>query len=176
MSENPNSQTEQNAQDINETAADPAENSTEFFEAKLKEAEQKYVYLYADFENFKKRSIKERQDTVKFGLENVIGSLLEVLDNFNRALQFAKPDSDPNLLAGLKMVASQFMNTLEKQGVTEVVSMDQAFNPEFHEAVGQVPSEKPQGTIVQELTKGYTLHGRLLRPARVMVSSGIASN
>ena len=182
MSENQNSQSEQKAQDNTsatpETAATAPESIDPVAELKalLKDQEQKYVYLYAEFENFKKRAVKERQDIVKFGWENVADSLLEVLDNFNRALQFAKPETDPNLLAGLKMVATQFKAALEKQGVAEIVSMDQPFNPELHEGVGQVPSDKPEGTIVQEHQKGYTLHGRLLRPSRVMVSTGKASN
>ena len=98
------------------------------------------------------------------------------MDNFDRAIQHAKPETDPNLISGLKMVASQFKSTLEKQGVAEIASLDQPFNPEMHEAVGQIPSEKPAGTIVQEHQKGYTLHGRLLRPSRVLLSTGQASN
>ena len=183
MQENTNSESEQNAQENIETpetvapatdGASPSE--VEALQAKLKEAEQKYIYLYADFENFKKRAIKERQEVVKFGWENVANGLLEVLDNFDRALQFAKPDTDPGLLSGLKMVADQFKKTLEKQGVAEIKSVDQSFNPELHEGVGQIPSDKPQGTIVQEAQKGYTLHGRLLRPSRVLISSGTAAN
>ena len=173
MQDNENSQTEQSAQ---ETAAAPLEDTTpselDSLQAKLKEADQKYMYLYADFENFKKRAVKERLETLKFGWENVASGLLEVLDNFHRALQFAKPETDANLLDGLKMVAQQFKATLEKQGVAEIQSIDQNFNPELHEGVGQIPSEKPQGTIVQEAQKGYTLHGRLLRPSRVLISSG----
>jgi molecular chaperone GrpE len=70
------------------------------------------------------------------------------------------------------MVSQQFKSVLEKQGVTEIAVTDQAFNPELHEAVGQIPSDKAQGVIVQEQQKGYTLHGRLLRPSRVLVSAG----
>lgn len=136
--------------------------------------QEKYVYLYAEFENFKKRSFKERQDTLKYALEGPASALLEVLDNFERALQFAKPDGDPQLVEGLKMVMNQFKTTLEKQGVTEVAAVGQAFNPEFHEGVGQIPSEQPAGTVAQCAQKGYTLHGRLIRAARVLVSSGPA--
>lgn len=181
MSENTNSQAEQTAQDNQaapETTAETIKtvDPTVELQAKIKEQEQKYVYLYAEFENFKKRAIKERQDVMKFGWENVASSLIEVLDNFERALQFAKADTDPNLVSGLKMVATQFKSALEKQGVAEVSSLDQAFNPELHEGVGQIPSDKPEGTIVQEHQKGYTLHGRLLRPSRVLVSNGKAAN
>ena len=184
MQNNENPQSEQNAQP-NQPATEPeaihegsppgAPPQMEL-EKKLKDAEQKYIYLYADFENYKKRAIKERQDTVKFGWENVANGLLDVLDNLDRALQFAKPETDPQLMGGLKMIAQQFRATMEKQGVAEIVTQDQTFNHELHEAVGQLPSAKPQGTIVQEQQKGYTLHGRLLRPSRVMISTGQATN
>lgn len=170
MQENPNQTPEQNAQASESPAV--AE-----LEKKLKEAEQKHVYLYAEFENFKKRALREQQEVIKFGWKNTALSLLEVLDNFDRAVQFAKPDADPNLINGIKMVAQQFKGVLEKQGVAEISTAQQAFNPELHEAVGQIPSDQAEGVIVQEQQKGYTLHGRLLRPSRVLVSSGTpASN
>ncbi len=175
MSENTNAQNEPVEPAVNSAAAADSKQAIDpmvELQNKLKDAEQKYIYLYADFENFKKRSIKERQDTLKFGWENVANDLLAVLDNFDRALQFAKPDSDPNLISGLKMVAQQFKTALEKQGVQTIHTEKQSFNPEFHEAVGQIPSELPQGTVVQEQQKGYTLHGRLLRASRVLVSTG----
>ena len=181
MQKDTDSQSEQNAQDHTATpedsaTEDTAPNEVDALQLKLKDAEQKYVYLYAEFENYKKRAVKERQDTIKFGWENVANGLLDVLDNFDRALQFAKPESDPNLINGLKMVAQQFKATLEKQGVAEIKSINQTFDPELHEGVGQLPSEKPQGTIIQEAQKGYTLHGRLLRPSRVLISSGEAAH
>jgi molecular chaperone GrpE len=74
------------------------------------------------------------------------------------------------------MVAQQFHSTMEKQGVATIPTDNQSFNPELHEGVGQLPSEKPEGSIVQEVQKGYTLHGRLLRAARVMLSSGKAAH
>lgn len=181
MSENP--QNIDNTEKVAEAAANtngaekPVEKSAEaLLTEKLTAAEDKYKYLYADFENFKKRAIKERQDAMKFGWENVAGDLLQVIDNLDRALQYAKPETDPNLISGLKMVSQQFITALGKQGVAEIPSVGQAFNPELHEASGQVPNEKPAGTIIQDLQKGYTLHGRLLRASRVMVSSGPAAN
>jgi molecular chaperone GrpE len=145
-------------------------------EKKLKESEQKHIYLYAEFENFKKRALREQQEVIKFGWKNVATGLLDILDNFERALSFAKPDGDPNLVTGIKMVAQQFKTVLEKQGVAEINTADQPFNPEMHEAVGQIPSDKAAGMIVQEQQKGYTLHGRLLRPSRVLLSAGPQTN
>ena len=179
MQENQNPSPEQTAQEnpseatASGAAAPNATTETTLeLEKKLKEAEQKHVYLYAEFENFKKRALREQQEMIKFGWKNVAANLLEVLDNFERALAFAKPDGDPDLVSGLKMVSQQFKSVLEKQGVTEIATADQAFNPELHEAVGQIPSEKAAGVIVQEQQKGYTLHGRLLRPSRVLISTG----
>jgi molecular chaperone GrpE len=160
-----------------EAEAAPTEKSPEvLLTEKLAHSEEKYKYLYADFENFKKRAIKERQDAMKFGWENVAGDLLQVIDNLDRALQYAKADTDPNLMSGLKMVAQQFIATLGKQGVALIPAIDHAFNPDLHESVGQMASDKPVGSIVQEVQKGYTLHGRLLRASRVMLSSGPATN
>ena len=170
---------DQNAQEQGETADTPAKGNgaAEPLAAvptidALAEAQQKYIYLYAEFENYKKRAQKERQETVKFALESAAGELVDVLDNLDRALQFAKPEGDPHLLEGLKMVMGQFKATLEKQGVKEIPTENRLFDPELHESVGQLPSEKPQGTIIQTPQKGYTLHGRLIRPARVIISSG----
>ena len=142
------------------------------FEEALKEEKNKYLYLYAEFENFKKRAVKERSDTMKFGWEGVARDLLGVLDNLDRAIQAMPAGTDENLKKGIEMIQGQFQNTLEKQGVKPITTIGQTFNPEIHEAMGQEPSDQPSGTITRELFKGYTLHGRLLRPARVVFSSG----
>ncbi len=145
----------------------------EDLQAQLKEKENKYVYLYADFENFRKRTAKERLDLIKFGWEPVAFELLQVVDNLERALFHASKNTD--LVAGLQMVLQQMKSTLEKQGVLPLSSLNQMFDPNLHESVGEETSPHPPGTIMQELARGYTLHGRLLRPARVTISSGPSS-
>lgn len=151
-----------------ETPADPLIQMAE----KLKEAENKYLYLYADFENYKKRSIKERSDWIKFGWENVAKDLLEVLDNFERALAHLPESTDTNLKSGLEMVSKHFFSVLNKQKV-EPITTQGKFNPELHEALSILPSETvPNGEIIETVSKGYTLHGRLLRAAKVVVSAG----
>ncbi len=145
-------------------------------EALVKEKEGKYLYLYADFENAKKRAIKERSDLIKFGWENVARDLLQVVDNLDRAVEHIPAGTDANFAAGIKMIATQFKAAMQKQGVEEVTCVAKPFDPNLHEAVGQEPSDHPEGSISKELSKGYTLHGRLLRPARVLVSSGQGSN
>jgi molecular chaperone GrpE len=141
-------------------------------EAQLKEKESKYLYLYAEFENFKKRAVKERADLLKFGWEPAARELLQVVDNLERALEHAPPSTDKTLIEGLQMVLNQFKSVLQKQGIQHIDSMQKSFDPEYHEAVGQEASDQPEGTVVKEHMRGYTLHGRLLRPARVVVSGG----
>ncbi len=174
MQDQPNPAPEQTAPEsvVPEAQATPVAE----LEKRLKDAEQKHIYLYAEFENFKKRAIREQQEAAKFGWKNTALDLLEILDNFERALLFAKPDADPALVDGIKMVSQQFKATLEKQGVAAIPTSGQAFNPDLHEAVGQLPNDLPAGTIVQEQQRGYTLHGRLLRPARVLLSAGPKTN
>jgi molecular chaperone GrpE len=139
----------------------------------LEEKDKKYLYLYAEYETYKKRAIKERSEAMKFGWEAVARDLLDVLDNFDRAMAHISPGTDKNLLAGLQMIQKQFRETLEKRGVKEVEALGKDFDPYLHEAVGQEPSEQyPESKITREESKGYTLHGRLLRPTRVIVSTG----
>ncbi len=139
-------------------------------EALVKEKENKYLYLYAEFENYKKRVIKERSDLLKFGWENAAREVLGVVENLERALQHIPEDTDENFVAGLKMVLSQLEKTLEKQGIRRIESIGRPFDPLVHEAVETIASDQPSGSIIKEHTSGYTLHGRLLRPARVAVA------
>jgi molecular chaperone GrpE len=155
-----------------EPATEGPEKKIEELESALKEERNKYLYLYADFENFKKRAVKERSDAMKFGWERVAGEILGVVDNLERAVAHMPKEVDANLRTGIEMTITQFRSVLEKQGVVLVPSDGQPFNPELHEAMGQEPSDQPSGNVTQTLVKGYTLHGRLLRPAKVVVSSG----
>lgn len=141
-------------------------------ENEVKEKEKKYVYLYAEFENWKKRAVKERQDAAKYGWEPVARDLLQVLDNIDRAIQHAPQSTDKTFLEGLQMIRQQFHNSLEKQGARPIDSLNQPFDPNLHDALGKIPSDLPEGTVAHEETKGYFLHDRLLRPARVFVSQG----
>jgi molecular chaperone GrpE len=174
-SENPAVSPDAQAQTVESPSATLEKRIAEL-EAQVKEKEAKYLYLYADFENAKKRAIKERSDLIKFGWENVARDLLQVVDNLDRAVEHIPTGTDANFAAGIKMISTQFKAAMQKQGVEEVSSIAKPFDPNLHEAVGQETSEHPEGSISKELSKGYTLHGRLLRPARVLVSSGQGAN
>lgn len=141
-------------------------------EARLKEDEKKYLYLYAEFENYKKRVSQEQSELVRFGWKPIARELLEVVDNLERALKFAAEKDNSNLNAGLVITLKQLLGTLEKYDVRPVKAKGAEFDPNLHEAVGMVPSDQAKGTVVSEEAPGYTLHGKLLRPAQVLVSAG----
>jgi molecular chaperone GrpE len=145
--------------------------------AEIKEKEAKYLYLYADFDNYKKRSVKEREELMKFGWESIARDLVGVVDNLDRVVKTFQNSnqSDANSKAvfeGIQMTLDHFLKTLEKRGMRRLDSIQKPFDPHYHEAVGQDVSDAPQGTIIREEEKGYLLHGRLLRPARVILSMG----
>lgn len=155
-----------------EPVIDPVATKVSELENAVKDEKNKYLYLYAEFDNFKKRAIKERSDAMKYGWESIARDILGVVDNLERAIEHMPKDVDVNLKTGIEMTVSQFRSILEKQGVALIPTEGSPFNPELHEAMGQEPSDLPSGSITKTLVKGYTLHGRLLRPAKIMMSGG----
>ncbi len=149
----------------------------EELQQKLAEEQKKYLYLYSEFENFRRRNERERLDFLKFGHESFLKELLQVTDNFERALEHArglagseKGSPLSQVVQGVEMIAYQFSEALKGQGVSPVIAMGQKFDPTLHEAVGEEDSDAEPGTVVKEMQKGYLLHGRLLRPSRVIVA------
>ena len=163
---------EQPVADISPNLPEQLRNKISELEVQLKEKDNKYLYLYAEFENFKKRQAKERSDLIKFGWEPVARELLQIIDNLERAYSHIPPGTDKSLIQGLEMTLTHFRSTLERQGIQPIDTINKPFDPNLHEALGSEPSSEEQGTITQEQLKGYTLHGRLLRPAGVIVSQG----
>ena len=143
-------------------------------EAKGKEAQDNYdrfLRLSAEFENFKKRMEKEKNDAYKFGTENLIKELLPVLDNLERAIDHGEAKDPQGLLEGVDLTLKGFLTALEKIGVSPVDASGKEFDPNLHEAVMvQEDAHHPAGTVLTQLQKGYTLHSRLIRPAMVVVS------
>lgn len=126
--------------------------------------------LAADFENFRKRAQRQHDEARRYGSENLLLDLLPVLDNLERALAHSGEHEDP-VLQGVRMVLRQFLGVLEKHGAGGFESLGEAFDPHRHEAVGQAPAgDDEAGSILEELQRGYMLHDRLLRPAKVIVA------
>lgn len=141
-------------------------------DAKIKSLEERILYLQADFENFKKIKIKEKQDTLKFGNETLVKEFLPVLDNLERALTHAESTEDYKAIHdGVKLTVNEFLKVLEKAGVKPVEAMGQKFDPNYHEAMYQEEREDIEpDTVISELQRGYLLNDRLVRPSRVGVS------
>jgi molecular chaperone GrpE len=142
--------------------------------AKAAENWNKLLRATADFENFKKRAVRERQEGIAYANAAILQRLIPVLDNFEMALAAAAgaPDAPAqSLLAGVNMIASQFRAALAESGLEEIDAAGQPFDPNVHEAVSQQESaEVPEGRVLQQLRKGYKLRDRLLRPATVIVA------
>lgn len=146
-------------------------------EEKLKESEEQseqQVRLQAEFENFRRRSLKEKQESLKFGHQNLVKDLLSTVDNLERALEHGAQNAGAEgkgILDGVELVHREILGALAKHGVSEIEAEAQTFDPSVHEAMGQVPnSDVPPNTVLQVLQKGYVIHDRMLRPSRVIVS------
>jgi molecular chaperone GrpE len=135
----------------------------------------KYFYVAAEMDNYRKRMEREKENLLKYGNERVLSDLLDVVDNFERTMDMLRPDEDPkvkNIVTGLNMVTKQFLDTLARHGLSAVASVGQDFDPNFHEAMAQEYAEgKKPNEVIKEFQKGYTLNGRLIRPAKVVVAS-----
>lgn len=132
----------------------------------------------ADFDNFKKRAAREREDAKKAAVESVVTRMLSVVDNFDMAMLAAnQPNTSlETLKAGISMIQGQLRSSLAELGLEEVSAVDQPFDPAIHEAVSQQEcADRPEGIVLQQLRKGYRLKDRLLRPASVVVSRAPSS-
>jgi molecular chaperone GrpE len=128
--------------------------------------------LKAEFENYRKRMQRDNEDLRLRAAEAVVESLLPVMDNMSRALEAAAQHEEGQLIAGLELVSGQLRRTLEGHGLEEIpVETGTLFDPNLHEAImTQASDDHAEGTVLQVLERGYLLHGRLLRPAKVIVS------
>ena len=136
---------------------------------RLKEEHERLLRTAADFDNYKKRAAKEREEVQRFGSERLLKELLPVMDNLDRALAAAK-DGDP-LADGVKLVRASLEQSLARHGVKGFSAMGETFDPASHEALMQVPTaDQPAGTVVLEHARGWRLHDRLVRPAMVGVA------
>ncbi len=140
------------------------------------EAEQykdKYLREYADKENFRKRQERMAADRVRREKLELLERVLDVVDNLDRALRFQEAMDRDSLQQGLRMLQWQLNELLAQQGLTPVATVGEPFNPYVHEAVEQVSSDEfPEGTVTEEVRKGYKLGDETIRPARVKVSAG----
>lgn len=132
----------------------------------------KFLRIQAEYDNFRKRTQREKAADLKYKSQALVTELLPVVDNFERALQ-AKPtdDSSKNFVEGIEMVYRQLTTALEKEGVEVIETVGEVFDPNIHQAVMQVEDDNfESNTVVEELQKGYQLKDRVIRPAMVKVN------
>ena len=166
---------EQTTEDTVEIA-DPVQKLEAELEIKEKEAQETYDRLLrvsAEFENYKKRSVRELEEFRKYANQALIKEMLSVVDNLELAIKSSQGDSSQNngLVEGLDMTHKEILRVFEKFNVKPIAATGQPFDPNFHEAVMQEETDdNPENTVINEFQKGYMIHDRLLRPAMVVVS------
>lgn len=172
-----------NEQTRDELMEDDAEIKGQAEEAKTEENAKpneedfkaKYYYLAAEYDNARKRFEREKENLLKYGNEKVLSSLVGIVDNFDLTVTALKNDNDDkvqNIVKGIEMIRSQFLDVLKQNGLSQVESMGKVFDPNFHEAVAQAPAPgKEDQEIITEYQRGYLLNGRLLRASKVVVAN-----
>ena len=153
----------------NKLAADYEE-----LQEKYNELNDRFLRLYSEFDNFRKRTAKEKLDLVKTASQDLIVGLLPILDDFERALKaFEEHDADPELIKGVELIYNKFYNTLKQKGLKPMESMGTEFNTDWHEALTKIPapSEDMKGKVVDVIQKGYLLNDKVIRYAQVVVGS-----
>ncbi|SVA83867.1 uncharacterized protein METZ01_LOCUS136721 [marine metagenome] len=169
---------EQNSTVANDTDADN-EKQNELEENLRDEIEQlrdEKLRLLADMENLRKRSDRDRMDSIRYGNINFARDILSLGDNLSRALDAIPKDAEKtetitNLINGLRMVQREFTSILEKHGIKKIEALNQRFDHNFHQAMMEIESEEvEEGIVIQEIQSGYNMHDRLLRPSMVGVA------
>ncbi len=163
-------ETEQEAAE--ETAAEPEKNDTDEIKKSLEEANDKYIRLYADFENYKKVTAKNREDLLKYANEDIMTDILTVIDHLELALQHSTGDETSSSLAeGVELTLKELKGILEKHGLVRIDAMGKPFDPAVHHAMSQIETEDAEeDTVVKEFRKGYMLKDRVLRAPLVGVA------
>ena len=155
-----------------EKLTDPIDNSeVETLQAELDESKDKYLRLAAEFDNYRRRTKKEMGEFAQIASKDVIGNLLEVLDDVDRASNSLEGSEDKNLKDGISLVFNKLKNVLQAKGLKEMNAVGTDFDPELHDAVTEIPAPTPDliGKVVDEITKGYYLNDKIIRHAKVVV-------
>ncbi len=162
---------------VSEQAPEAEGESPDETQAALKLAQDRLIRLQADFENFRRRALKERTEARQYGHQNLVKDLLSSVDNLERAIEHSRGASASgtggleSLLQGVEMVQRELLAVMAKHGVHEVEAERKLFDPAVHEAMAQFEDDSmPVNTVVEVLENGYQLRSRLIRPARVVVS------
>ncbi len=142
-------------------------------EKKLEEKSKDYLFLMADFDNYRKRTLKEKAEIVKNASERILKELLPIVDDFERGLEATKTDTDgQSVRQGFELIYNKLVKLLENNGVKPIDSTGKDFDADFHDAIARIPApnEETKGKVIDTTTKGYTLNDKVLRHAKVVVA------
>lgn len=142
-------------------------------QAELDSKSKEYLFLAAEFDNYRKRTLKEKAEIIKNGGENVLKGLLPIVDDFERGLKAAESDSDAkSVLEGITLIYNKLIKFMESMGVKAMNTTGESFDPDLHEAIAQVPapSEDMKGKVLDTVQKGYMINDKVLRHAKVAVA------
>lgn len=159
-------------EEMNETGEDVAQRKIEELEACLEKEKKEYLFLMAEFDNFRKRTIKEKSELIKNAAEAVLKGLLPIVDDFERGLNATENVEDPAAVReGMELIYQKLVKYLEKNGVKAIDPEDREFDTNRHEAISAVPvqDEAQKGKILDTVEKGYMLNDKVLRHAKVVV-------
>lgn len=184
--DNTNSENPVNSESVNEENLTPTNENVEgssetedlapekLLKTELDEANNKYLRLYAEFDNYKRRTSRERVELLQTAGKDVIVDLLPVLDDLERALKAIDEHADDaSVKEGIQLVANKLKKTLQQKGLKEMESINQPFDADFHEAITNIPApnDEMKGKVIDEVVKGYLLNDKVLRYAKVVVGS-----
>ena len=166
----------ENTEEIKEEESsieETSENTDNKLQEEYNKLNQQYIRLAADFDNYRKRQAQEKESLIKFGTENALKNMLEVLDNFERGEKALEGVEEiEKVKESFDLIHKQVFETLAKMGLEEIKAVGEEFDPNFHEAVMQTPtSEHPEHTVIAELQKGYKVGDKVLRPTLVNVAT-----
>jgi molecular chaperone GrpE len=152
----------------------PPEDDCDGLQADLDRFRDLALRSQADFENYKKRSAREKEEAIKYANSSLLEKLIAIVDNFELGLEAARAEGEKSpVFSGMSMVLKQLMDFLVDSGLQPIDATGQRFDPNLHEAIAHEPSDEfPEGTVVRQTRRGYKLKDRLLRPSSVVVSSG----
>lgn len=152
--------------------ADAADERVAELLAAVEEEKDRALRTLAEFDNYRRRSLREREEAAARGMADVLRDLLDVADNFDRALEHAGDDVPKSFLEGMDLVARGLHDLLDRFGVARMEAEGRPFDPELHDALTRAPSEDaPPNTVVQVVQPGYLINDRVLRPAKVIVAA-----
>ena len=175
--ETKNSATEETATvAASETINEPVlkeEQETEKLKNEIVQWNDKYLRLYSEFENYKRRAIRDRTELLKTAGVEIILSMLSVMDDFERALKSIGTIENSPFKEGIELIYNKFKTTLQQLGLQEMVSVGTVFNPDLYDAItnASAPSEEMKGKVIEEMQKGYYLNGKIIRHAKVIVGN-----